>query len=63
MISMSTLFVIGGAGITLGFIDNILKAMGKEEIGTIITTLALIGLGLYTISIIEQLFTAMKVFL
>lgn len=58
-----TIFVIGGATITLGFLDNILKAMGKEEIGILITTIAMIILGLYSISLIDKLFVAMKVFL
>lgn len=63
MISMSTVFIIGGAGITLGLLDSILRSMGKEEISMIINVIAIGGLGFYTITLVDKLFKALMVFL
>jgi hypothetical protein len=60
MVGLETLFVIGGAGITLGLLDNILKAMGKEEIGIIISVLATGILGVYTVIQIDSFFTTIR---
>lgn len=60
MVGMSTVFVLGGAGITLGLLDTMLRSMGKAEIAVIINTIALMSIGFYTLTMVDQLFNMLK---
>jgi hypothetical protein len=59
MITFPTILTIGGAGIALGILDQLLKSMGKENLAMFINLLAIAGLGYYAFNLLGSLFTKM----
>lgn len=57
MITIPTIFTIGGAGIALGILDQLLKSMGKENLAMFINLIAFAALGYYAFNLLGSLFT------
>jgi hypothetical protein len=63
MIGLDTVFIIGGAGITLGLLESVLRSMGKPELAGLINVLSIIIVGYYGLTMLDKLFLVMKGFL
>lgn len=62
MISMSTIFTVGGFGIAIGIVDQILKSMGKETIGELVNLLGITALSIYAFTQLNHLFVTINDF-
>jgi hypothetical protein len=59
MISIGTIFTVGGIGLAMGMIDIILKSMGKEGWAMFLNMIALAGIAYYAFTIVSDLFIKM----
>lgn len=59
MISIGTIFTIGGIGIAVGILDQILKSMGKEGWSMFLNIIALAGISYYAFTLVSGLMIKM----